>query len=253
MSIVTRGSLFLASARSSFAVGRVAAAAANRRSPSLLISTSTSTSSSPFIAATASSRLRLYSTEAAAAEAAPNATSEQKESDSDEASKKIVAAAAQGVQGEEEQLKAESLAEYLERIEREDQAKLEAAHKAFASGNAIDDHINSVLGLQKYKCIVFMYGDEHAPQDGETYMVIKQLQRDHALFKTFDLSKYPLLKEGLINHKGSYVRGDEDIPQVYVLGRPLGSTREVMDAVATGQLEARLRLTRSQRHFYATH
>jgi hypothetical protein len=100
--------------------------------------------------------------------------------------------------------------------------------------------------------------------------------------------------------RGSYVRGDEDIPQVYVLGRPLGtklmldyssmhtthvaraalvrssvwtdltawlvfvcpcvarlshagSTREVMDAVATGQLEARLRLTRSQRHFYATH
>ncbi len=30
-----------------------------------------------------------------------------------------------------------------------------------------------------------------------------------------------------------------------------GSLREVMDSVATGQLEARLRLTRSQRHFYA--
>jgi hypothetical protein len=39
-------------------------------------------------------------------------------------------------------------------------------------------HGGQVLGLQKYKCIVFMYGDEHAPQDGETYMVIKQLQRD---------------------------------------------------------------------------
>jgi hypothetical protein len=102
--------------------------------------------------------------------------------------------------------------------------------------------------------------------------------RADALFKTFDLNKYPLLKEGLIKHKGSYVRGDEDIPQVYILGRPFGtattvscksshspiaqgpcadddawsgSLREVMDSVATGQLEARLRLTRSQRHFYA--
>jgi hypothetical protein len=48
--------------------------------------------------------------------------------------------------------------------------------------------------------------------------------RADALFKTFDLNKYPLLREGLIKHKGSYVRGDEDIPQVYILGRPFGTT-----------------------------
>lgn len=169
-------------------------------------------------------------------ETAPEAAAAEKESE---------------ITQQEEEVKQESLAEFLERIEKEDQAKIDAALKAFESGNAIDEHISSLLGMKKYKCVVFMYGDEHAPADGQGYAVIKQLQRDHALFKTFDLNKYPLLKEGLIKHKGSYVRGDEDIPQVYILGRPFGSLREVMDSVATGQLEARLRLTRSQRHFYA--
>jgi hypothetical protein len=62
-------------------------------------------------------------------ETAPEAAAAEKESE---------------ITQQEEEVKQESLAEFLERIEKEDQAKIDAALKAFESGNAIDEHISSV-------------------------------------------------------------------------------------------------------------
>jgi len=94
----------------------------------------------------------------------------------------------------QQQLHTESLRELLERIEREDQEKIGAAERAFESGEEIQEHIHSVthahlpthlllsdldqvLRLKKYRCVVFMYGDEKNPEDGDGYAVIKMLQR----------------------------------------------------------------------------
>jgi hypothetical protein len=62
-------------------------------------------------------------------ETAPEAAAAEKESE---------------ITQQEEEVKQESLAEFLERIEKEDQAKIDAALKAFESGHAIDEHISSV-------------------------------------------------------------------------------------------------------------
>jgi len=62
-------------------------------------------------------------------ETAPEAAAAEKESE---------------ITQQEEEVKQESLAEFLERIEKEDQAKIAAALKAFESGVAIDEHISSV-------------------------------------------------------------------------------------------------------------
>jgi glutaredoxin-related protein len=150
----------------------------------------------------------------------------------------------------QQQLHTESLRELLERIEREDQEKIGAAERAFESGEEIQEHIHSVLRLKKYRCVVFMYGDEKNPEDGDGYAVIKMLQRCSALFKTFDLNKYPRLLEGLVNYTGSGVRGNIDIPQVYIVGEPFGSLDKVMDASLRGHLTYKLQVGKAQAHFY---